>query len=48
MSSNKGILKEKSYQFAIQIVLVSRDISKSSKEFDITRQLLRSGTAIGA
>ena len=41
-------LKEKSYQFAIQIVKLSQHLQQDKKEFVLSRQLLRSGTAVGA
>lgn len=41
-------LREKSYAFAIQIVKLARSIQKDDKEFVLSRQVLRSGTAIGA
>ena len=44
----ENIVKEKSFDFALKIVAISRDIANNSKEFDLTRQLKRSGTAIGA
>ena len=43
-----GIIGDKSFQFAISIVKVCRRISSQSREYDLSRQLLRSGTAIGA
>ena len=41
-------LRKKSYKFAIQIVNTYRNISDNKKEFALSRQLLKSGTAIGA
>jgi len=46
MSNN--ILKDKSYSFAIRIVKTSEKIITERKEFVLARQLLKSGTAIGA
>lgn len=40
--------RDKSYEFAILIVKVCRKIQLEKKEFDLTRQLVRSGTSIGA
>ncbi len=48
MSEQKIILKEKSFAFAIRIVKLSRYLAETKKEFVLTKQLLRSGTAIGA
>ena len=41
-------LKHKSYQFAIRIVKLSQFLQKDKKEFVLSKQLLRSGTAVGA
>lgn len=41
-------LRVKSYAFALSIVKVCRQIQKEEKEYELTRQLLRSGTSIGA
>ena len=41
-------LKDKSYQFAIRIVKLSQFLQQEKKEFVLSRQVLRSGTAIGA
>jgi four helix bundle protein len=45
---NANIIQEKSLSFAIQIVYLVKDIQQNQKEYILTRQLLRSGTAIGA
>ena len=44
----KSILRDQSYQFAIVVVKVSRALQHDQKEFVLSKQLLRSGTAIGA
>jgi four helix bundle protein len=44
----KSILREKSYEFAIQIVRLSQFLQTEKKEFVLSKQVLRSGTAIGA
>lgn len=44
----KNVLKDKSYHFAIQIVKCAQYLVGSKKEFVLSKQLLRSGTAIGA
>ena len=46
MKSNA--VKDKSFALAVRIVNLSRALSVEKKEFVISRQLLRSGTAIGA
>jgi len=47
--SNKraNIIEEKSFLFALEIVKLYK-ILRANKEFDIGRQVLRSGTSIGA
>ena len=42
-----NIIKEKSYDFAISIVNLSKELI-GQNEFVLSKQLLRSGTAIGA
>lgn len=44
----KSIVYEKAYQFAIRIVKAYRVLSKEKKEFVLSKQLLKSGTSIGA
>ena len=44
----ENILKRKSYQFAIRIVRLSQYLQQERKEFVLSKQILRSGTAIGA
>ena len=41
-------LKDKSYQFAIRIVKLSHYLQRGKKEFVLSKQVLRSGTSIGA
>lgn len=43
----KNIIKEKSFSFAIEIVSVYKNLIEK-KEFVLSKQLLRSGTSIGA
>ena len=43
-----NIIRDKSYAFAIRIVNAYKFLSESKKEFVLTKQLLRSGTAVGA
>ena len=44
----KSILRDKSYDFALKIVKLSQVLVSEKKEFVLSKQLLRSGTAIGA
>ena len=43
-----SILREKSKQFAKDIVFICREIKETRKEVVLTNQLLRAGTSIGA
>jgi len=43
----KNVLKDKSYSFALEIIKLSKIILKQN-EFVLGRQVLRSGTAVGA
>ena len=44
----ENAVKDKSFAFAIRIVALYRFLCTDRKEFVISRQMLRSGTAIGA
>jgi four helix bundle protein len=44
----ENILKIKSYAFAIRIVKLSQYLQNDKKEFVLSRQILRSGTSVGA
>lgn len=44
----KSVLKEKSYNFAIRAVNLNRHLRDRNHEFVLSKQILRSGTAIGA
>lgn len=44
----QNIVQEKSYQFAVKIVKVCRKLQVEEKEYILSRQLLKSGTSIGA
>lgn len=48
MSEKKGVLKEKSFLFAIRIIRLYQFLLNTKKEFVLSKQLLRSGTAVGA
>ena len=45
---SKNILKNKSFNFAIRIVNIYKFLISEKKEYVMSKQLLRSGTAIGA
>lgn len=41
-------IREKSFRFAVRIVKLCRYLQTEKKEYILTKQLLRSGTSIGA
>ena len=43
-----NIIEEKSFAFAVRIVNLYRYLNETKKEFVLSKQLLRSGTSIGA
>ncbi len=43
-----SILRDKSYSFAIRVVNLGRHLQSNQKEFILSKQIIRSGTAIGA
>jgi four helix bundle protein len=43
-----GAIAEKSFRFALRIVKASKYLMGKKKEFILSKQLMRSGTAIGA
>ncbi|QOJ27742.1 MAG: four helix bundle protein [Ignavibacteriales bacterium] len=43
-----GIVGEKSYKFAIRIYKLFKYLTEKKKEFVLSKQILRSGTSIGA
>lgn len=48
MVKNKHISRIKSFGFALKVVQLVQTTQKTQKEFVLSNQLLRSGTAIGA
>lgn len=44
----KNVLKDKTYAFAIRIVKLTQYLQDEKKEFILSKQILRSGTAVGA
>jgi four helix bundle protein len=47
MSSKDNVILNKSYAFALEIISIYK-VLKQNHEYDIGRQILRSGTSIGA
>lgn len=48
MENKENPLKEKSYKFALRIVKLYKHLTDEKKEFVLSKQVLRSGTSIGA
>ena len=44
----ENIVKDKSFSFALRVVKLYQFLNQEKKEFVLSKQLLRSGTAIGA
>jgi four helix bundle protein len=44
----ENVIKEKSYSFALRIIKAYKFLSSEQREFILSKQMLRSGTAIGA
>lgn len=47
-SGKKNVIKEKSFSFALRVVKLNRFLQEEKREYILSKQLLRSGTAIGA
>ena len=45
---DQNISSEKSFEFAVRIVNLSKHLVSEHKEYTLSKQLLRSGTSIGA
>lgn len=48
MSEKKNVLKDKSFSFAIRIINLYKYLSTHKNEYVLSKQLLRSRTAVGA
>lgn len=48
MNEKKSILKEQSFEFALQAIALYKILVEERKEYVMSKQLLRSGTSIGA
>ncbi|MFK7031201.1 four helix bundle protein [Flavobacterium oreochromis] len=44
----KNVIKDKSFSFAIRMVKMYKHLTEVKREYIMSKQLLRSGTAIGA
>ena len=45
---SENVIKIKSFSFALKIIKLCKFLSLERKEFVVSKQLLRSGTAVGA
>jgi four helix bundle protein len=45
---NKNVVRDKSFAFALRVVKLAKYLQSETKEFVLSKQVLRSGTAIGA
>ena len=45
---NKNVIKDKSYKYALRVIKAYKFLSEDKREFVLSKQLLRSGTSIGA
>jgi len=43
-----SVLKQKSFAFALRIVKLSKHLQETKREYVLSKQVLRSGTAVGA
>jgi len=48
MTPKQNIIKEKSFAFAIRVIKMYNFLKENKKEFILSKQLMRSGTSIGA
>jgi len=48
MKKKESVLRGKSYKFAIRIVRLSQYLQQEKKEYELSKQLLKSGTSVGA
>lgn len=48
MSERKSILKDKSFAYALACVGLYKQLVETRREFVLSKQLLRSGTSVGA
>ena len=44
----KHLIQDKSYMFGLQVIHLCRNVADKKKEYILTKQLMRSGTSIGA
>ena len=44
----RSVISEKSFEFAVKIVCLAKELRNEAREYELSRQLMRSGTSIGA
>jgi four helix bundle protein len=44
---NENVIKEKSFRFAVRVVMLYKYLKSEKKEYILSKQLMRSGTSIG-
>lgn len=44
----ENVIQKKSYAFSLRIIFTYKSLVENNKEYVLSRQLLRSGTSIGA
>ncbi|MEM1257843.1 MAG: four helix bundle protein [Bacteroidota bacterium] len=48
MSKSRNVIQVKSFNFALRIITLVKFLEKEQKEYTISKQVMRSGTAVGA
>ncbi len=48
MENKENVIKKKSYKFALRIIKLYKHLAEEKREYVLSKQVLRSGTSIGA
>ena len=48
MKNTEFDIKKRTFQFALNIILLCKEIQKTEREYILTKQLIRSATSVGA
>jgi four helix bundle protein len=48
VKKENNVIQEKSFAFAVNVVMLYKHLTEQKREFVLSKQLLRSGTSIGA
>ena len=43
-----NVIEEKSFNFAIKVIKIAKELRSEHREYDLTSQFVRSGTSVGA